>query len=155
MIQSENLSRSTLHRYWMWSNRMREHCEKAILNPEWIQREEENVQRNPLLAGAAFFCDDPGIFMSYWYGSLYVVIEGWKELRFSDIVIDSLLLDPKVEQLRLYRNGAFHFQKNYWDHRFKEFIAMEGAAGWVRKVTCEFGRWFVEKRKSANNDYAP
>lgn len=126
---------------------MREYFEKALLNPGWLKREKENVESNPLLAGAAFFCDDPGIFMSYWYGSLYVVIEGWKELEFSDPVIDLLLLDPKVKQLRLYRNGTFHFQKNYWDHRFKNFIAEEGAAVWVRKVTLELGRWFLDDRK--------
>lgn len=46
--------------------------------------------------GLAFFADDPGIFMSYWYGGLYVVIEGWKELGLHDPEIDQLI-EPQTQ----------------------------------------------------------
>lgn len=126
---------------------MRELFEAAILKPGWIEREKENVSIDPGLAGAAFFCDDPGIFMSYWYGGLYVVIEGWRAIKLDDPVINDLLNDPKVDLLRLYRNGAFHFQKDYCDHRFQGFMSDKDAANWVKKLNTEYGRWFIANSK--------
>ena len=67
----------------------------------------------------AFFVHDPGIFMSYWYGGLYAVIEGWQELGLTDPTIDRLLESPNVELLRRYRNGVFHYQMTYFDDRFR------------------------------------
>jgi hypothetical protein len=60
--------------------------------------------------------------MSYWYGGLYVVIEGWQELGLSDAVIDATLQSPNVHLLRRYRNGVFHFKKDYNDERFLAFM---------------------------------
>jgi hypothetical protein len=58
------------------------------------------------------------LYMSYWYGALYVVIEGWRELKLADTGIDNLLESPNVDLLRKYRNGVFHFQADYNDKRF-------------------------------------
>jgi Resolvase, N terminal domain len=62
------------------------------------------------------------LYMSYWYGGLYVVIEGWQELSLSDAVIDATLQSPNVDLLRRYRNGVFHFQRDYNDERFLAFM---------------------------------
>ncbi len=57
--------------------------------------------------------------MAYWYGGLFAVTEGWKELGFHDDEIVQLLSqEDKVDILRRYRNGAFHFQRSYFDPRF-------------------------------------
>ena len=50
--------------------------------------------------------------MSLWYGGLYVVIEGWKELGLSDPHVDDLLRSSNVELLKRYRHGTFHFQRD-------------------------------------------
>lgn len=55
------------------------------------------------------------LYMSYWYGGLYVVIEGWQRLKLSDDIIDNLLISSNVQLLKRYRNGVFHFQKEYID----------------------------------------
>jgi hypothetical protein len=85
------------------------------------------------------------LYMSYWYGGLYVVIEGWDELKLSDTVINGLLQSSNVDLLKRYRNGVFHFQKQYHDKRFIEFMS-EGndSVTWVRNLNQEFGRWFLE-----------
>ena len=75
-----------------------------------------------IVAALTFFGTGSGIFMSYWYGSLYVVIEGWRQLGLSDSKIDPLLLSPNVRLLKKYRDGVFHFQRNYYDERFFNFI---------------------------------
>jgi hypothetical protein len=92
------------------------------------------------------------LYMSYWYGGLYVVIEGWQELKLSDTVINGLLQSSNVDLLKRYRNGVFHFQKQYYDNRFIEFMS-EGkdSVKWVRNLTQEFGRWFLEWFKTNSN----
>ena len=77
---------------------------------------------------------------------LYVVIEGWKELKLHDPVIDGLLTSPNVDLLRRYRNGVFHFQPEYMDKRFRGFVE-EGTepVAWVRELNKQFGRFFLEQ----------
>jgi hypothetical protein len=86
--------------------------------------------------------------MSYWYGSLYVVVEGYQELKFSDPVLDKILKSPNVELLRKYRNGTFHYQKTYFDHCFEEFVkqGIESAV-WIHNVSEQLGRFFLEESK--------
>jgi hypothetical protein len=38
--------------------------------------------------------------MSYWYGSLYVVVEGWRELNETDPKVDPLISSPHVDRLK-------------------------------------------------------
>jgi len=85
------------------------------------------------------------LYMSYWYGGLYVVIEGWQRLKLSDDIIDNLLISSNVQLLKRYRNGVFHFQKEYIDKRFEEFMEQGmNAVTWVRSLNEQFGRYFLE-----------
>lgn len=85
------------------------------------------------------------LYMSYWYAGLYVVIEGWHELNLTDDKIDKLLESKNVDLLRRYRNGVFHFQKEYYDNRFFEFIKDgENCVEWIRELNNQFGRYFLE-----------
>jgi hypothetical protein len=124
----------TLHRYFIWANRMRTHFDE-ILNREQFSYE-----------GTAQI--ESFLYMSYWYAGLYVVIEGWKALELSDTVIDELVNSPNVELLRRYRNGVFHFQRNYNDQRFDEFMTQgTDEVAWVRSLNEQFGRYFLERHK--------
>jgi hypothetical protein len=86
----------SLHKYFIWANKMRTEFDKILpqcqQDMDW--HDKEAIEMN--------------LSMSYWYGTLYVVIEGWKELKLSDPKIDALLDSPNVELLRRYRNGVFH-----------------------------------------------
>jgi hypothetical protein len=83
--------------------------------------------------------------MTYWYASLYVVIEGWKELALSDSVIDALLQHSQgcTDLFRRYRNAAFHYQPRIKEERFGEFLN-KGALHvlWVQALHAEFVRFF-------------
>jgi hypothetical protein len=124
-----------LHRYFIWANKMRTDFD-ILLN-----------------------IDKPGIkieqdlYMSYWYGGLYVVIEGWDKLDLNDTVIDGLLAKKEyVELLRRYRNGVFHFQKTYFDRRFVNILEQgKDFVTWVRKLNGEFGRYFLQWHAKQNN----
>lgn len=124
-----------LHRYYIWTNRLREHFDQAAYSSLSVKSIAEN------------FASDTGLFLSHWYAALYVVVEGWKELGLSDPVIDQLLASPNTELLRRYRNGVCHFQDAYFDARFTEFIKAQGIVEWVRDLNIEFGRYFLSVLK--------
>ncbi len=85
------------------------------------------------------------LYMSYWYGGLYVVIEGWKRLKLVDVAVDQLLESRNVGLLKRYRHGVFHFQPKYNDKKFLDFIVEgENCVEWIRQLNQEFGRFFLQ-----------
>ena len=92
---------------------------------------------------------DPGVttfaMMSYWFGSLYVVVEGWQQLEFSDAAIDGLLSDTdKVEKLRRSRNATFHYQREIYHERFLGFMrGSEESSDWAHALNKAFDRFFT------------
>jgi len=85
------------------------------------------------------------MYMSYWYAALYVVVEGWRELELHDAEVDRLLASPNVEYLRKYRNGVFHFQRDYFDLRFVELASSPDGVAWVHDLTAALSRWFLDQ----------
>lgn len=93
------------------------------------------------------------MYLDLWYGCLMPVIEGWRELALQDDHVDALLNEGDaagyVAALQRHRNGTFHFQHRYWDDRFKEFPKKgPEAVVWVRALTTQFGRWFLETMRA-------
>ncbi len=129
-----DLPEFTLHRYFIWANRMR------TLFDDVLQRKAAGQ------IDAGRFEIETFHYMSYWYSALFVVVEGWQELKLQDARIDALLSDAsKLGLLRRYRNGVFHFQKKYFDDRFVDLISKDdGFVTWIRNLNQEIGRWFLE-----------
>jgi hypothetical protein len=46
---------------------------------------------------------------------LFVVSEGWKDLKLSDTEVDALLKSPHLEKLKRFRHGVYHYQPDYFD----------------------------------------
>jgi hypothetical protein len=61
-------------------------------------------------------------FMLYWLASLFVVAEGWRELKLHDPNIDKMLGDH-WDSLRRFRNAVFHFQPE--DRKHKQFFDVD------------------------------
>jgi hypothetical protein len=89
----------SLHRYFIWSIEMREHFQQMgkqfSPTPSFFDNED---------AGRAF------MYLSYWYAGLFVVCEGWQDLKLADSEIDGLLASSNLELLKRFRNGVYHFQ---------------------------------------------
>ncbi len=82
-------------------------------------------------------------WMSYWYSSLYVVIEAYDIIGLTDPVIDALLAHPAgyKDLLRRYRNGIFHYQVDLIDSRLLDLLnAGEEHVIWVYALHYEFNR---------------
>jgi hypothetical protein len=123
----------SLHKYFIWCNSMRTRFDEIVSNltPEHNWHDQESIDMN--------------LYMSYWYGGLYVVIEGWQELQLQDPTIDGLLSSPNVDLLRRYRNGTFHYQRKYFDERFLGLIEKGvDVVTWVRSLNRAFGAYFLE-----------
>ena len=127
-----------LHRYFIWANRMRI-CFDEIL--EKHTRKQIDDHR---------FGIESMMYMSLWYGLLYVVVEGWKSLKLNDASIDELLKSSNTDLLKRYRNASFHFPEKriYHDERFENFFKEKSTVEWVRKLNSEFGRYFLDALKS-------
>jgi hypothetical protein len=125
----------SLHRYFIWADRMRKHFDAAI----------DEKSKTQAYGGEADILEFT-LYMSYWYAALYVVIEGWGELKLTAPEIDQYLTSPCVALLKRYRHGVFHFQAKYDDDRFVAFIA-EGreTVPWVRGIHEAFGAYFLHE----------
>lgn len=121
----------TLHRYFVWANRQRDYFFEGVTEPpkkmaetqRWVKVQFVNV--------------------CYWIGSLYVVVEGWQQLKLSDKDVDTLLTSPHVYYLRRFRNGVFHFQKSYFDQRFLALFEQSDGMVWVTDLHKAFSRFFL------------
>lgn len=124
----------TLHRYFLWANRHRDdffvRAVSTGLPPEKLSDLRKWVSAN-------FINSAP------WLGSLYVLVEGWKDLRLSDEKIDKLLTSPHVQALKRFRNGVYHFQRRYFDDRFLGMF-QENGPEWASELHNEFGRFFKD-----------
>ena len=67
------------------------------------------------------------IALSLWYATLFVVIEGWREVGLKDPELDVLFADTKAEALRRFRNQVFHFQHEYDNRKLLEFLGSSDA----------------------------
>jgi hypothetical protein len=134
----------TLHRYLLWANRSR-------------------YDFHSRSRGAGVPPDEPRAFLEWfrpvlvdmapWMGSLYVVIEGWKELGLTHSRVDELLLSSHVDNLRRFRNGVFHFQPTYFDDRFIQIFVGAGA-DWALELHDEFSEFFKDRFESQGIEIA-
>jgi hypothetical protein len=125
----------TLHKYFLWATQMREHFYALV--PEFSA--DPNRER---FSEAGLKID---LYMSLWYGMLYVVAEGWQELKLSDPAVDSLLASPNLNLLRLYRNGSFHFQEDYFSKKFLGFMQSGDTPTWAGSLHDGFGVYFLAR----------
>lgn len=132
MVEPDPKEVFALHRYFLWADQMREHYYASLRARDRLDPES--------VVDVSFTAP----YMSYWYGGLYVVVEGWQELGLVDREIDELLQASYLDLLRRYRNGSFHFQRLYIDQRFVGFVADQGSAEWISRLREAFSRWFLD-----------
>lgn len=123
----------TLHRYFLWTNRLYAHFMQSGPPPA------ERIARKLWLQHSfAYF--------ALWLSLLYVLVEGWEELKLQDPKVGGLIASPNRELLRRFRNGAFHFQPDYFDARFLEFIdGTNDSAAWAKQLHEAIGEGFLNR----------
>jgi hypothetical protein len=123
----------SLHRYFIWANKMRQHFDETL---------KYSVTQDGSNGMDAF------MYMGYWYATMYLVADGWRELKLKDDQINELLKSDNLELLRRYRNGVFHYQKTYNDARFTDLYQNgKDVVDWVRQLNQELARYFLIEMK--------
>ncbi|WP_350351723.1 hypothetical protein ABS642_21535 [Microbacterium sp. A8/3-1] len=95
--------------------------------------------------------------MSLWYATVFVVIEGWQELKLADAKVDACLTDENhVNHLRLFRNQMFHYQEAYDNPKLIKFLGendsdAETVTRWIRTTHAALGE-AIEAAIQANLD---
>jgi hypothetical protein len=87
------------------------------------------------------------IFLDYWLGTLYLIVEGWRELKLQDSAIDNLI-DLHLDSLRLFRNATFHYQRRP-DKDFQFFD--RSRTNWAKELHDAFDRYFHENDPNKGN----
>ena len=79
-------------------------------------------------------------YVSFWLSALYVVAEGYIDLKLSDPNLDGLVHEH-IDSLRLYRNATFHFQKG--DNKHIQFhTGSFGRMNWAEDMHASFEKYF-------------
>jgi hypothetical protein len=129
----------TLSRYFVWFVTMDQQFNKHL--PKAVESE---------------FFFDPAFTTSVMYlmnsrATLYVVIEGWKELKLQHADVDRILTSPFVDILRRVRNGAYHFQPKYFDERLTDFTSLGAPViEWVNTLRVALQAFFDDWYKTHN-----
>ena len=135
----------SLFRYYMSMSLVRQefykHLPSVKDNPE-----------DPAQAGMEFLFTKAGLMMQIWYGLLYVVIEGWKELGLADAEIDNLLCQADyVTMLRDFRNAVFHYQRQFLPAKQEGLFADRSMVQWITSLSDAFKRRLLIEMKNESN----
>jgi hypothetical protein len=104
---------------------------------------------DPAQAGMEFLITKAGLMMQIWYGLLYVVVEGWKELGLVDSEIDNLLRQPDyVAKLRNFRNAVFHYQRQFLPVKQEGLFADRAMVEWITRLSDAFKRRLLVEMKN-------
>ena len=83
-----------------------------------------------------------------FYGLLYVVVEGYQDLKYQDSAIDALLKKTHyTAALRRFRNATFHFQEDPFSPKLSEFLEAKDSEVWAKQLHVAF-KTFFEKNSA-------
>lgn len=129
---------ATLYRYYLYAVVMRDDLKKENYG-EFVKNLKDDASSVILI-----FSSPVGVYMTFFYSAIYLVIEGWKELKLADAKIDKLIDSVHTDKLRLFRNATFHYQKEPISPKLLQFLGNEeeGTEKWINELYAEFGRYF-------------
>lgn len=136
---------ASLHRYWLQADVLKRTFEQAGAS----DFERLQSMREDTFGEILFYLSPVSVLMSFWYASLYVVVEGYREVCSPDDEIDALLTSHHLDRLRRFRNGVCHYQPEWFPSKIAEIQAEEDHVDWVRLLHRRLGSIILEKMKSS------
>ncbi|OGI11371.1 MAG: hypothetical protein A2Y40_05850 [Candidatus Margulisbacteria bacterium GWF2_35_9] len=111
--------------------------ETVDLNINAVQAFDTVLEYNKLLANSDR--------LLIWYALLFVVVEGYQELKLNDQRIDELLeKDNCVLLLKRFRNSMFHFQKAGITEKMLEFLEKKDSKDWINALNEALDKFFIK-----------
>lgn len=134
---------AALHKHWLAAGAVNVHLRRSMKSPE---RLETGGLPEPLAAMAEKWSAFE--VLRVWYSLLYVVAEGYQELKLHDDAVDGLLAQGDyLQTLRLFRNATFHFQKDPFSPKILGFLTTPESEVWVKDLDRAFKRLFERELK--------
>ena len=122
------------HKYFIWADTMRLQLDRILLRKRRTTRDTLKLV----------------MYRSLWYGMLYAVIEGIKRLNIKDSRINRLLKSRNTYLLEGFRHSVLHYQTEYHEERFVNFLNKKSTDRWVRRLHFEIGRYFIPQKFAVN-----
>jgi hypothetical protein len=108
---------------------------------DWHIRMQQNPDYLPFLMRV----DAPAIYLSLWQATLYVVVEGWRKLALSDVMLDGLLQSSNVEALKLHRHGTFHYHEDITPPTYRALLQSPDVVQWTHALSDAFHTYFERR----------
>jgi hypothetical protein len=132
-----------LHRYFVWADWMRTHFYAFVPKvgnkpaPEQLSGENTETDR----------------YMSFWYAELYVVYDGWNDLKLADREVERLLVaEQSTHLLFFYNKHVFEFISSRFGEDYLGFVrGGRDAARWVDPLHEAFGAYFRQRLASGQS----
>ena len=138
--QKKKIKIATLYRYYVYAAVIRENVKDKDVND--LIKSLANHKSSVVL----FFTHPIGVNLTIFYSYIYLLIEGWRDLKLSDPTIDKLISSPNTNRLRLFRNATFHYQKEPLSPKHLQFFGPKNddTEVWIHNLYKEFGNYFVQ-----------
>jgi hypothetical protein len=127
-----------LHRHFLTAEAISEVVSADVA----VDEQTAGMLGEELLVAAQFY--SAAWRLQVFYGLLYVVVEGYQELGCQDAKVDALLArSDLVDDLRRFRNGTFHFQKDpITSPKVDKFFDAEGSPEWASNLFAALDAFF-------------
>lgn len=133
-----DLRLASLHKHWVTADAVGLHLRRSLTSSDPIDSTGVPDELRGVAEKLSAFA-----VLSVWYSLLYVVVEGYQELKLRDDEIDELLdRNSYLNMLRLFRNATFHFQKDPFTPKILEFLTAGDSEVWVKELNIAFKRFF-------------
>ena len=81
--------------------------------------------------------------IAVWYSLLYVVVEGYRDLKLDDTLINELLANEQMtDALRRFRNAVFHYQEDPVGPKLMAFLEAKESETWAGQLHSAFKAFF-------------
>lgn len=128
----------SLHKYWLTAD--------AIKQIVKIRIGEDSSLSSEVNAVAEQYSSF--LRLSVYYSLIFVVLEGYWELKCSDTTIDDLLSKQDyVSALKLFRNATFHYQKSAIPNKLIQFIELKESEIWIIELHSAIRKYLEDKLK--------
>lgn len=82
--------------------------------------------------------------LQVYYALLYVVVEGYQEIKCSDEKVDALIgQEDFVNNLRRFRNAVFHYQAEPLGPKLLNFLVQDNSEVWIRDLKIALNEYFL------------
>lgn len=141
MTKDNTLKIVALHRHWIVADAV-----KTVLKQQMAPEDEANSVTKFGLEYFAFGTNASMICrLQVWYALLFVVIEGYEDLKLQFEPLDKVLAQRDyVDSLRRFRNATFHYQADPLNDKLINFLDKADSESWIRELNKQMNSFFMQ-----------